>query len=471
MTAHPPPKVLIVGAGLGALFLAIVLEKANIPYHIYERAATVKPLGALLVLNASIAPAFDQLGLLEDLRKISYPMTEVEIRNENLELMGSIDYTSSETDAGYPAFVFHRPDLYNVLLSRVPVEKISFNKPIAGILQDEHGVTIHTTDGETFQGDILVGADGVRSTVRQQLYKTMVEQKEKIPESDANEKLKVEYISAVGTTQVLDPERFPILKDKRGHYSVVVGNSSNQNVWVYCTLPNNRISFMVFEQLKDASSKNTDALQKMRLDPTWRENFINQISPFTCLKGNPDNDNGQSMITIGDILQETPKNQLSLVLIEEKLFKTWYHGRTVLIGDAAHKMHPSSGQGCVNAMQDAIVLGNVLYEISDGTKPVTEDMITEAFKEYRKQRFPYAKQHVLEANIFAKIVVGKKWGETLLRRILVSLPKMVLSYMLLKAARYRPLVAFMPPVPEAPRVKTIPQVPSKRYMAQQATKA
>jgi 2-polyprenyl-6-methoxyphenol hydroxylase-like FAD-dependent oxidoreductase len=70
-------------------------------------------------------------------------------------------------------------------------------------------------------------------------------------------------------------------------------------------------------------------------------------------------------------------------------------------------MHPSSGQGCVNAMQDAIVLGNVLYDISDGTKPVTADMITEAFKEYRKQRFPYAKQHVLEANIFAKIVVGK----------------------------------------------------------------
>jgi 2-polyprenyl-6-methoxyphenol hydroxylase-like FAD-dependent oxidoreductase len=49
MAANPPPNVLIVGAGLGALFLAIVLEKAGIPYHIYEKAATVKPLGKTLV--------------------------------------------------------------------------------------------------------------------------------------------------------------------------------------------------------------------------------------------------------------------------------------------------------------------------------------------------------------------------------------------------------------------------------------
>lgn len=47
MPPHQPPKILIVGAGLGALFLAIALEKAGIPYHIYERAATVKPLGKL----------------------------------------------------------------------------------------------------------------------------------------------------------------------------------------------------------------------------------------------------------------------------------------------------------------------------------------------------------------------------------------------------------------------------------------
>jgi len=45
MTEHPPPKVIIAGAGLGGLFLAILLERARIPYHIYERAAVAKPLG------------------------------------------------------------------------------------------------------------------------------------------------------------------------------------------------------------------------------------------------------------------------------------------------------------------------------------------------------------------------------------------------------------------------------------------
>ncbi|KAG0239281.1 hypothetical protein B0O80DRAFT_489464 [Mortierella sp. GBAus27b] len=469
MTAHQPPKVLIVGAGLGALLLAIVLEKGNIPYHIYERASTVKPLGALLALSASIIPAFDQLGLLEDLKKISYPMVDVKIRHENLEVMGSVDYSSSETGAGYPSYVFYRPDLYNILLSKVPAEKISFNKTIARIHQDEHGVTIYTADDESFQGDILVGADGVRSTVRHHLYKSMVEQNVKFPESDANEKFKVKYVCATGTTNMLDPEKFPVLKKEGGHYSIIVGNSTNQYACAVARLPNNRLSFMFFDQLDEKTSKDIDALQKKRADPTWRENFLSQISTFPFIKDESEDANGH-VHTMGDILQETPKSQLSLILIEEKLFKTWHHGRTVLIGDAAHKMHPSSGQGGVNAMQDAVVLANCLYEISGGDKPVTADMITGAFKEYKKQRLPHAKQHCTEAAFFGKVILGKKWDEGLIRRILLGLPNKVMAYMLLKSARYRPLVSYMPPVPDAPKVKTLPQVPSKRYMAEQAAK-
>ncbi|KAF9363922.1 hypothetical protein BGX34_003014 [Mortierella sp. NVP85] len=445
MAANPPPNVLIVGAGLGALFLAIVLEKAGIPYHIYEKAATVKPLGSILVLNASIIPAFDQLGLLEDLKKFSYPLQEVDILREDMSRLGTIDYSCSETEAGYPSYVFQRPDLYDLLLSKVPTEKISFNQQIVDIRQDEQGVAIITSNKEVFRGDILVGADGVRSTVRQLLYNQMLDKGMELPVSDTNGKLRVDYICIVGVTEPLDPEKFPELKDNRCHYVDIIGDNKT-----HCSV--------------DAKAdEDLDALQKARLDPAWRERVINDASNLPIMNV------GDGQRTLGDLIRATLPSRLSIVLIEEKLFETWYHGRTVMIGDAIHKMHPSSGQGCVNAMQDAIVLGNILYDISDGAKPVNATAITEAFQEYRKQRFPYAKYHVEDAHLFARIVLGKKWVEKLLRNLVVRFPKWLMTYMVLKAARYRPQVAFMPLVPN-PRITVIPQVSSKRYMVHQASK-
>ncbi|KAF9971106.1 hypothetical protein BGZ65_010627, partial [Modicella reniformis] len=118
MTQHSPPKVLISGAGLSGLFLAILLERAGILYHVYERAPTVKPLGAALVLNANILPAFDQLGLLEEIAQIAFPLSTLELHHENLDHIGTIDISGFKTEAGYDSYIFHRPDLYDILLSK-----------------------------------------------------------------------------------------------------------------------------------------------------------------------------------------------------------------------------------------------------------------------------------------------------------------------------------------------------------------
>ncbi|KAG9070922.1 hypothetical protein KI688_008465 [Linnemannia hyalina] len=67
-----PPQVLIVGAGLAGL-LAIALQKANIPFEIYERSKFVRPLGGIMALNAGIFPALEQLGVYEELLEISIP--------------------------------------------------------------------------------------------------------------------------------------------------------------------------------------------------------------------------------------------------------------------------------------------------------------------------------------------------------------------------------------------------------------
>ncbi|KAF9536077.1 hypothetical protein EC957_000490 [Mortierella hygrophila] len=82
------PHVMIVGAGVAGLLLAILLDKAGIPYQIYERANNVKPLGSVMSLNAGILPALEQLGLYEDVLKLSLPMTGTfNVYNSDLSLL------------------------------------------------------------------------------------------------------------------------------------------------------------------------------------------------------------------------------------------------------------------------------------------------------------------------------------------------------------------------------------------------
>ncbi|KAF9935641.1 hypothetical protein BGZ65_003183 [Modicella reniformis] len=311
MTQNSPPKVLISGAGLSGLFLAILLEKASISYHVYERAPTLKPLGASLGLNANILPAFEQLGLLEELAQISLPLTSLGLYNENLGHMGTVDLSGFKTKTGYDSYIFHRPDLYNVLLSKVPTDKISFNKKIVGVEQNEDGVTIHTSNGETFHGDILVGSDGAYSTIRQAIYKDMAE-KEILPVSDME--------APTWATS-----------------------------WLTTTLPNNRIAFSVKVQLDEKAVNEARGQRQVTYQLPIKYTLTRRSCDYSG--------------RLDDLIENTDPEMISSILLEEKLLETWDYGRTVLIGDACQKMNPSTGQGAVKAFQDAVVLVNCLYDL------------------------------------------------------------------------------------------------------------
>ncbi|KAF9979637.1 hypothetical protein BGZ65_006233, partial [Modicella reniformis] len=85
------PKVLISGAGLGGLFLALLLDRAHIPYHIYEKAPNIVPIGASIGLGPNILPAFDQLGLMEEIERIGLSCTTINLYNQKLEDIGAFD--------------------------------------------------------------------------------------------------------------------------------------------------------------------------------------------------------------------------------------------------------------------------------------------------------------------------------------------------------------------------------------------
>jgi len=114
------------------------------------------------------------------------------------------------------------------LLSQVPAGKISFNKKIVSYEQDKDGVTIHTSDNETFHGDILVGADGTYSTIRKIMLERLVKTSQ-LPLSD-RQGLRATHACVIGTTKPLDPEKYPLLKDKSAYFSNVVGHAKAHSV-------------------------------------------------------------------------------------------------------------------------------------------------------------------------------------------------------------------------------------------------
>lgn len=112
-----------------------------------------------------------------------------------------------------------------MLLSKIPKEKIHISKNVVSFEQDQDGVTVTFDDGITIHGDILVGADGAHSAVRQHLYKDL-EKKGLLPKSDNNE-MKKGYISLLGTTDALDPVKYPDLVKEDCQSYGIVGDGSN----------------------------------------------------------------------------------------------------------------------------------------------------------------------------------------------------------------------------------------------------
>ncbi|KAF9207188.1 hypothetical protein CPC16_000102 [Podila verticillata] len=437
-----PPVVLIAGAGVGGLTAALICERANINYKVFERAAKVKPLGSSLCLSPNITPALAQLGLLEDIKRISLTANTLDMFKENMKHIGAIDGTAYRDVTGYDGLFMARSDLYALLLSKIPSEKIHMGKKIMSIQQNVEGVMIRCADNTHYHGDILIGADGAYSGVRQSLYKQLHLQG-LLPAED-KEDMPLAYLCMVGTTRPLDPEKYMALKEKHCDFVTVLGKGKPHS-WTTVTVPGNRISWMVWIQVEAGDIKDT-RFNNSEWGPEANKSMINEIRQFPITHGG----------VLGDLIDATDSDLISRVYIEEKLYQTWNHGRTALIGD-----------GAVGAMQDAVILMNCIYDIED----VTHENIKAALADYKAQRFEHALEQINLGKTFAKIMFGQTWRERVMRTIVYNLPKWAQTKNHMKMAAYRPLITFLPPVPNTTHLKLVPQKPSKRYAKEQAATA
>lgn len=125
---------------------------------------------------------------------------------------------------GYERILFARPELQNFLHRQIPPCKIHMSKRVLSFEQNDEGVTVHFSDNTTIHGDILVGADGSHSAVRQHLYRTL-DKERLLPKSDIKDMNKG-YVSLVGMTETLDPVKYPGMLKEDSESNLIIGDKN-----------------------------------------------------------------------------------------------------------------------------------------------------------------------------------------------------------------------------------------------------
>ncbi|KAF9402223.1 hypothetical protein BGZ94_004997 [Podila epigama] len=396
--------------------------------------------GSFICLGSLFGPLFKQLGIYDEFIQLGKRLTHGHMFTEDLKPVKTFDVGIAHSLTGYYQYVISRPDLYRFLLRQIPTNRILLGKRILSFTQNEECVTIRCSDNSVYKGDILVGADGAYSAVRQQIFKDL-KLKKKLPARDDVE-LPFSCVCLVGQTLTLDPEEFTDLKKDDCESNSVLGRES-YCTWLTLTTKQNTVCWMVIQFLNKDTEKDNDAFRNSEWGWEAAEAMAKEVKEFKI----PGLRNGKPM-TLGDYVDKTPLECMSKVMLEEIVFDTWFRKRAVLIGDACHKMNPSGGLGAVHAMQDAVALANWIRTLRSPT--VRE--LKKVFQEYRTERYPIVKDAFSTSQMFRRNF-GKNLSSVMTREFMKRMPFWVYRLISKKICASRYQVSFLPLVEDKGKVK------------------
>ncbi|GJJ67788.1 hypothetical protein EMPS_00134 [Entomortierella parvispora] len=425
------PHVIIVGAGIGGLILALLLERAGVSYVVLEKTKSIKPLGSALSLSGQATYLFRQLGIFEEFENKTLLHEELRSYDGGCNLTSRLDLMPGVPMTGAEWRIVSRPVLYDIIYNKIPKEKIHLNKRVVSILNEDDGARVDCTDGSTFAGDIIVGADGAYSPVRQGLFQWL-KKNNKLPSSD-DVSMPYNCVCLVGQTEELDPEEFPDIGKSSCSFESL-SNIGSPYTWATFTTKQRTLCWMAIEHLNESSRKEHDIFRDSDWGPEAAEAMAQTVRDFPIVNG------GKPGTTLGHLIDKTNKDLISKVVLEEKVFKTWYGGRTVLLGDACHKLNPAGGAGALTAIHDAICLANWINVLPS----LAVKDLESTFQEYYNERYPLAKVAYRASAALAKGHQNNTAG-AIARYLRLHMPKWLWALYLKRMTVYRPQASFLDP--------------------------
>lgn len=346
-------QVIVVGAGIGGLSLALSLHQAGIPVRVYEAVRDLAPLGVGINLQPTAVRELTEMGLADELHRVGNVTERLSYFNKHGQLVWS-EPRGQAAGYNWPQYSIHRGHLQSLMLraatERIGAHNIRTGFRLASFEQHDQKVIASFTDGSSITGtdeaDILIGADGIHSKVRQQFYPN---------EGAPRFAHQLMWRAAVDSEAFLD-----------GHTMIIAGHF-NQRVIAYPIGPGSKPGRLLTNWICQLAVSD---------DAPHREDWNRQISGETVLEAFqrwrfPWLDM-PSLIKGTSSIYEFP-------LVDRDPVDNWSFGRVTLVGDAAHPMQPIGSQAGSQAIIDARTLTASLVATKD---PV------EALLRYDSERRP-----------------------------------------------------------------------------------
>ena len=309
-------KAIIVGGGIGGLAAAIALGRTGVEAVVFERAEELREIGAAVTLWANATKALKKLGVYDAVREAGGADLGGEIRSWRGERISEISADQLRSNLGEANLAVHRADLQGALLAALPRGTVRLGSELLGFDQEGAGVVARFADGSEERGDLLLGADGIHSSVRARLFGRSAPR----------------YAGYTAWRGVADagngllPEEVGLNLWGRGSEFGLAGIGGGRFYWfVTRNAPEG--------EAEDAQGRKREVLDLLG---GWYEPARAAVEATAASK-----------ILRNDIYDRDP-------------LERWGAGRVTLLGDAAHPMTPNLGQGACQAIEDAVVLGGCL---------------------------------------------------------------------------------------------------------------
>ncbi|PVH89546.1 BcBOA8 protein [Cadophora sp. DSE1049] len=356
-------RVVIVGGSIAGLTLAHCLHHNDIDFVVLEARKEIAPqVGASIVILPNGARILDQLGLFQDIAAVVEPLR----LGRTWTAGGRLIYENDgplliEKRTGYPASFLQRRDLLEALSDGIPDKtKIHLSKRVSKVEHTDTEVVVHCQDGSTYSGDIVVGADGVHSTVRS-LMQDHIDRSSPGKADKDRKGLSAEYNCIFGLGKPI-PGVIPGQTHRTYAEGIstlsFVGEGGRMYWFLFTKLDKRYFGKEIPKYTKADMEKAVKAFLKVHMTEsiTW------------------------------DQIWET-RTFANMTCVEESKNENWTADRFACLGDAIHKMTPNLGAGGNAAIESAAALANSLANLPKHTLSLQEIRYAlQTFYEKRNER-------------------------------------------------------------------------------------